>query len=146
MAPHRAHPDVLSMSGIDVPVMSSADVEISISIQTPSIFALGNGQLTVHAAVLKSALQGSPLCNIGGGIRYGMSSEDSLASTFRFIVLTAAAVCTSRVLKVASPQIQSRFVIYLLLFLEYAMIVSDAIYMLVDLVKPIVEKLRSAMR
>ena len=37
MAPHRAHPDVLSMSGIDVPVMSSADVEISISIQTPSI-------------------------------------------------------------------------------------------------------------
>ena len=72
--------------------------------------------------------------------------EDSLASTFRFIVLTAAAVCTSRVLKVASPQIQSRFVIYLLLFLEYAMIVSDAIYMLVDLVKPIVEKLRSAMR
>lgn len=72
--------------------------------------------------------------------------EDSFASTFRFIVLTAAAVCTSRVLKVASPQIQSRFVIYLLLFLEYAMIVSDAIYMLVDLVKPIVEKLRSAMR
>ena len=61
-------------------------------------------------------------------------------------MLTAAAVCTSRVLKVASPQIQSRFVIYLLLFLEYAMIVSDAIYMLVDLAKPIVEKLRSAMR
>lgn len=72
--------------------------------------------------------------------------EDSLASTFRFIVLTAAAVCTSRVLKIAAPQIQSRFVIYLLLFLESAMIVSDAIYMLVDLVKPIVEKLRSAMR
>lgn len=72
--------------------------------------------------------------------------RDSLSGTMRFVTLTTVAVCASKVLEIASPQIHSRFVVFVLLFLEYATIVIDAIYMLVDLVTPMVKKLRSTMR
>lgn len=70
----------------------------------------------------------------------------SVFSTLMLIVITVATVCGSRFVEIASSQLKSKFEVRVLEFLVYAVTVSDAYYMLVQLVGPVVEKLRSARR
>ena len=72
--------------------------------------------------------------------------RDSFAATSRFVAITIVAVCTSKVLEVAAPQIHSRFLVCVLIFLEYATTVIDAVYVLAESIMSVVKKLRSAMR
>ena len=62
------------------------------------------------------------------------------------IVITVATVCGSRFVEIASSQLKSKFEVRVLEFLVYAVTVSDAYYMLVQLIGPVLEKLRSARR
>jgi len=72
--------------------------------------------------------------------------KHSLVSTLILIVVTTMAVCGSRFVAIASLEIKSKFEVHVLEFLEYAVIVFDAYYMLMFLVNPILKSLRSAMR
>ena len=55
----------------------------------------------------------------------------SFSSTSLLIFLTAMAVCNSWFMEIASPHIKSKFVIHVLIFMEYAITVVDAFCMLV---------------
>jgi hypothetical protein len=69
----------------------------------------------------------------------------SFFSNSLLFFLTAMAVCNSMFMEIASPHIKSRFVIHVLVFLEYAVTVVDAFCMLVFLICSVIEKFRSSM-
>lgn len=72
--------------------------------------------------------------------------EHTFVSTLMFVVVTAAAVFGSRFAAIALQQIESRFVIYALLFLKFVIVVLEVGFALVSLIKPAIEKLRSFIR
>ena len=72
--------------------------------------------------------------------------KHSLSSTSAWVFITATTVCNSVFVEIASPHIKSKFVIHVLVFLEYATAVVDAFCMLVFLIGSVIEKLRSSMQ
>lgn len=72
--------------------------------------------------------------------------EHSFVSALMFIIVAAAAVIGSRVVAIASRQIDSKFVNDALLFLKHAMVVLEVFLVLLTLTPPVVKKLRSALR
>ena len=52
-----------------------------------------------------------------------------------FALLALGAACTSALTALAPRVIESKFVLYVLLFLEYAFFVADAIYVLLTLLR-----------
>jgi len=72
--------------------------------------------------------------------------EHSLISTSAFVAVTAMAAFVAKFVAIASTQIESKFVIYVLIFLEYAIVAVDAFCLLMFLVELVIEKLRSSMR
>ena len=72
--------------------------------------------------------------------------EHSFVSALMFIIVTTAAVIGSRVVAIASRQIESKFVNDALLFLKRAMVVLEVFLVLLTLTPPVVKKLRSALR
>lgn len=72
--------------------------------------------------------------------------EHSFVSALMFIIVATAAVIGSRVVAIASRQIESKFVNDALLFLKRAMVVLEVFLVLLTLTPPVVKKLRSALR
>ena len=72
--------------------------------------------------------------------------EHSFVSALMFIIVAVAAVIGSRVVAIASRQIDSKFVNDALLFLKHAMVVLEVFLVLLTLTPPVVKKLRSALR
>lgn len=73
-------------------------------------------------------------------------TEHSFGSTVMFMVVTLAAVLGSVFVAVASRQIESKFVIYVLLLLKYAIVVADVCVVILELVKSVIKKMRSALQ
>jgi hypothetical protein len=72
--------------------------------------------------------------------------KHSFVSTLILIAVTAMAVCGSRFVAIASLEIKSKFEVYVLELLEYAVVVCDACCMLSFLVGSILKNFRSAIR
>ena len=72
--------------------------------------------------------------------------QHSFVSALMFIIVATAAVIGSRVVAIASRQIDSKFVNDALLFLKHAMVVLEVFLVLLTLTPPVVKKLRSALR
>ena len=72
--------------------------------------------------------------------------QHSFVSALMFIIVATAAVIGSRVVAIASRQIDSKFVNNALLFLKHAMVVLEVFLVLLTLTPPVVKKLRSALR
>ena len=72
--------------------------------------------------------------------------EHVSASSGMFVVVTVAAVFGSRIIAIASQQIESKFVNDVLSLLKCAIVVAEAIFVLVTLVKSTVKSIRSSIR